>query len=219
MKLFAKITVFPCLLITFTVPLFFMLTSYTITTPSENPCLLWLIALFFALTILDTLQNVLYGPLLALNASITALSITSFTFGLIVTVLVVVVGYNRDSNQNLGKDDDTETIFSTLPDYWTQLILLIGLLLQTALYLDYVFECKVSEKRDEIMERAEIDKDRIRSAMSSPEFVEGGISSARVDSLLSTEKSDKRAFFNSKSQNTRGLFDEEMGQKVEFDKK
>lgn len=54
LKLFVKITMLPCVLITLTVPLFFILTWLSLPTSSENPCLLWLIALFFMLSILDT---------------------------------------------------------------------------------------------------------------------------------------------------------------------
>ena len=59
--------------------------------------------------------------------------------------------------------------------------------MQTALYFDYIIDCKVNEKREEIVERAEIDKDRIRSVISSPEYAEGGLLSGRLDTLEESE--------------------------------
>ena len=123
LKLFAKITIFPCVLITIIVPLFFLLSSFSLPTHTENPCLIWLTALFFLLSILDTIQNIQFGALLALNASVTALSITSLTYGLLVTAVVAVIGYNRDDSDDVtkGKDvkDLTERLYITMPDQWT----------------------------------------------------------------------------------------------------
>ena len=65
-----------------------------------------------------------------------------------------------------------------MPDKWTQLALFAGLLLQTLMYLTHIYESDLAEKRDEIVERVEIDKDRIRQAMSTPVYVEGGLGSS-----------------------------------------
>ena len=161
LRLFAKLTLLPCILITLTVPLFFLLNSIALPTPSENPCLLWLVALFFLLTILDTLQNTLYGPLLAMNESVTALSITTFTYGLLIAAIAAIIGNLSTDYQKHETKYQQVPVYATLPDPWTQFSLFIGLLIQTGLYILYVFRCNLQEKREEIVKRVELDRQRV----------------------------------------------------------
>ena len=103
--------------------------------------MIWLVALFFLLSILDTFQNILYGPLLAMNESTTALSITTFTYGMLIAAIAAILGNVSSAYQRHELRAQEVPVYATLPDPWTQFSLFVGLLIQTGLYLFYVFNC------------------------------------------------------------------------------